>query len=144
MVHFPSREPSMKTGVLCGVACVGAFVLAMPMLLNRDGAAPRPGKDTSDSIVQTSEPPEPTATPTAKPTAGPSPKPTAPPEVKKVDVEPIRLDTPKKDGATGQKIYESVLSSTVWINNPGCGFGSGALINAEDKLVLTNYHVVFR
>lgn len=44
----------------------------------------------------------------------------------------------------GQQIYEKALKSTVWINNPGLGFGSGALINAEDRLVLTNYHVVFR
>src|SRR5262245_62094913 len=45
---------------------------------------------------------------------------------------------------SGQKVYEKVLKSTVWINNPGQGFASGCLINAEEKLVLTNYHVVCR
>ncbi len=51
---------------------------------------------------------------------------------------------PAPEPLTGQQIYERALKATVWINNPGMGFGSGALINAEDKLVLTNYHVVFR
>jgi hypothetical protein len=52
--------------------------------------------------------------------------------------------TSPEERLSGQKIYEKTLRSTVWINNPGLGFGSGALVNAEDKLVLTNYHVVFR
>ncbi len=43
---------------------------------------------------------------------------------------------------TGHQIYEQALKSTVWINNPGTGSGSGSLINAEEKMVLTNYHVV--
>jgi S1-C subfamily serine protease len=135
----------MKTGVICGVACFGAFALAMPILLNRDGASPRPRKDAEEAPAIVEEV-QPTPKASAKPTSQPSPSsaPTSAAEVKKKDVEPIRLEAPKKDGVSGQKIYETVLNSTVWINNPGFGFGSGALINAADKLVLTNYHVVFR
>jgi len=52
-------------------------------------------------------------------------------------------DPPVTGKLSGQQIYEKVLKSTVWINNPGIGSGSGALINAQERLVITNYHVVF-
>ncbi len=47
---------------------------------------------------------------------------------------------------TGQQIYEKTLKSTVWIvgfAGPGQVSGSGFLVNLQERLVVTNYHVVF-
>jgi S1-C subfamily serine protease len=54
--------------------------------------------------------------------------------------EPVATDTP----LNGKGVYDRALRSCVFINNSGIGFGSGALVNAKDKLVVTNYHVVHR
>src|SRR5437763_7796511 len=46
----------------------------------------------------------------------------------------------------GERVYQNVLKSTVWIYSPRGGgkaaTGSGALIDRRRHLVLTNYHVV--
>jgi S1-C subfamily serine protease len=51
-----------------------------------------------------------------------------------------KTDTPSR--LTGQQIYSRLLKSAVWVNNPGMGWGTGVLINAQDRLAITNYHVV--
>ncbi|HYV39466.1 MAG TPA: serine protease [Gemmataceae bacterium] len=56
--------------------------------------------------------------------------------------QPAKAEQPVK--LSGQEVYERVLKSTVWINNPSLGSGTGVLINAQEKLVLTNFHVVAR
>ena len=72
----------------------------------------------------------------------------AAPIAKKNNVEPLAIAQPnpaKNDTAaklTGQQVYERVLKSTVWINNPGVGSGTGVLVDAKEKLVLTNFHVI--
>jgi S1-C subfamily serine protease len=55
--------------------------------------------------------------------------------------------TKKNDSAdTGEKVYDRALHSTVWILVPIGGTraytGSGSLIDANRRLILTNYHVV--
>jgi len=55
---------------------------------------------------------------------------------------PEKTELPAK--LTGTQVYERVLKSTVWINNPEMGFGTGVLINAKERTVLTNYHVICR
>ena len=60
----------------------------------------------------------------------------------KANQDVAKGSTNKEVILTGQQIYEKAMKSTVWINNPGMGSGSGILVNAEDKLILTNYHVV--
>src|SRR5712671_2935875 len=46
----------------------------------------------------------------------------------------------------GERVYQSVLKSTVWIHSSRGGgkvaTGSGSLIDRRRHLVLTNYHVV--
>jgi S1-C subfamily serine protease len=48
--------------------------------------------------------------------------------------------------AGGEKVYRHALRSTVWIISPRSGglaaSGTGSLIDAKKKLVITNYHVV--
>jgi HEAT repeat protein/S1-C subfamily serine protease len=47
--------------------------------------------------------------------------------------------------ADGQKIYQRLLKSTVLIITPktgGIGIGSGSLIDATNRIILTNHHVV--
>lgn len=46
---------------------------------------------------------------------------------------------------TGAKLYEQAVPSVVWVlsdRSGGLATGSGALIDADKRLVLTNYHVV--
>lgn len=45
----------------------------------------------------------------------------------------------------GSKVYRQVVPSVVWVHSPqgrGLATGSGALVDRERRLVLTNYHVV--
>ncbi len=58
------------------------------------------------------------------------------------DLTPIKVE--RSGELKGQDVYKRLLKSAVWINNPGMGWGTGTLVNAEDKLVVTNYHVVYR
>ena len=48
--------------------------------------------------------------------------------------------------AGGEKVYRQTLRSTVWVISPRSGglaaSGTGSLIDAKKKLVITNYHVV--
>jgi S1-C subfamily serine protease len=134
----------MKIGSIVAIVCAGALGLAVPMLMHREDA-PRPQKKTPAASPE----PQTAAKPSQAAKPSPEPKQAAPkpaPEEKKIeDLSPLVLEAPKKDTKlNGQTIYERALPSTVWINNPGTGFGSGTLINAKDRLVLTNYHVVFR
>src|ERR1019366_250245 len=53
------------------------------------------------------------------------------------------------DKNAGQQISDKLRKSTVWIRtlpnaNGGYFMGSGMLVNAEEKIVVTNYHVVAR
>ena len=69
-----------------------------------------------------------------------------PPKKKGKDKSPVVLLDPALPGSKldGRQVYDRVLKSTVWINNPGLGSGTGIVIDAEQKLVLTNFHVVTR
>ena len=65
------------------------------------------------------------------------------------DVQPLVNPAPLKversgKPLSGSDVYNRLLKSAVWINNPNMGWGTGMLVNAEDKLVVTNYHVVYR
>lgn len=42
---------------------------------------------------------------------------------------------------TPEQVYKELLSSTAWIIT-NYGSGSGVLVHPEEKLVLTNYHVI--
>jgi S1-C subfamily serine protease len=42
----------------------------------------------------------------------------------------------------GEKVYQRTLKATVWIMGAKGGWGSGSLIDATQRLVITNYHVV--
>jgi hypothetical protein len=70
-----------------------------------------------------------------------------PPQAKDSSSAPT-IGTPEPGAPTtplnGKGVYDRALRSCVFINNSGIGFGSGALVNAKDKLVVTNYHVVHR
>ncbi len=49
------------------------------------------------------------------------------------------------DAPTGAQIYKKAIPSVVWIHSKrprGLATGSGSLVDAERRLVLTNYHVV--
>ncbi|MGF1581357.1 MAG: trypsin-like peptidase domain-containing protein [Gemmataceae bacterium] len=48
-------------------------------------------------------------------------------------VSPIRAD---------QSVYRKVLPSSVWIIRPGQNTGSGVLVDAKRRWIVTNYHVV--
>ncbi len=55
---------------------------------------------------------------------------------------PAAADEPKAEGA---KVYKKAVPSVVWIHSKranGLATGSGALIDKDRRLVLTNYHVV--
>lgn len=56
--------------------------------------------------------------------------------------EPKTIPMPPPRRLTGQEVYEKAVSSTVFIANPGRGFGSGSLVDAQKRLILTNYHVI--
>jgi len=50
-----------------------------------------------------------------------------------------------QEAAGGAKVYKDAVASTVWIHSTrtlGLATGSGTLIDAGKRLVLTNYHVV--
>jgi V8-like Glu-specific endopeptidase len=52
---------------------------------------------------------------------------------------------PGQEAIGGAKVYKDAVSSTVWIHSTrpdGKATGSGTLIDAEKRLVLTNFHVV--
>ena len=52
---------------------------------------------------------------------------------------------PAQEAAGGAKIYKEAVASTVWVHSArvaGLATGSGTLIDANRRLVLTNYHVV--
>lgn len=44
-------------------------------------------------------------------------------------------------GADGERIYQQLLKSTVWVI-AGTNTGTGSLVDAERKLIVTNHHVV--
>jgi HEAT repeat protein len=44
---------------------------------------------------------------------------------------------------SGSDVYKHALSSVAWILNPRGSMGTGTLIDEKNRLVLTNYHVVF-
>ncbi len=53
--------------------------------------------------------------------------------------------SPAQEPKGGAKVYRDAVGSTVWIHSArrsGPATGSGTLVDAERKLVLTNYHVV--
>ncbi len=50
-----------------------------------------------------------------------------------------------QEPAAGAKVYKQAIPSVVWVHSTrdkGLATGSGSLIDAERRLVLTNYHVV--
>jgi HEAT repeat protein len=44
---------------------------------------------------------------------------------------------------SGSDVYKHALKSVAWILNPAGSMGTGTLIDQKNRLVLTNYHVVF-
>ncbi len=53
--------------------------------------------------------------------------------------------SPAQEATGGAKIYKDAVASTVWVHSTrdaGLATGSGTLIDANRRLVLTNYHVV--
>jgi S1-C subfamily serine protease len=76
-------------------------------------------------------------------------KPSTEPAPVKKTPEPVKLakDEPKSSPPTvpvklsGQQVYDRLLKSTVWVTQ-GTGWGTGVLVDAEEKLVITNHHVV--
>ena len=52
---------------------------------------------------------------------------------------------PAQEATGGAKVYKEAVASTVWVHSTrtaGLATGSGTLIDANRRLVLTNYHVV--
>jgi len=91
------------------------------------GDGPQPGK------------PEP-----GKPEPG-KPEPGKPEPGKPQPVGPQPGPGPREAGAASSSIYKYVLKSTAWIvtrHVEGGAMGSGELIDRDNRLVLTNYHVV--
>jgi len=55
------------------------------------------------------------------------------------------LPTFAQEPSAGEKVYKQAIPSVVWIHSTranGLATGSGSLIDAERRLVLTNFHVV--
>ncbi len=52
-------------------------------------------------------------------------------------------DQPRPE-LTLPEIYKATLRSTAWVRNPGVGEGTGWLVDAQQRLVITNHHVVER
>jgi hypothetical protein len=97
------------------------------------GPRPLPGPGSKDPRVLEG-PPAPQPKPEPKPEPKPAPKPR----------EPESAPAPGK-ALTGEEINLRLLKSTAFIVTAeagGIGCGSGSLIHADRKLVLTNYHVV--
>jgi HEAT repeat protein len=84
----------------------------------------------------------PVTNPNANPNAGSVPNPKDPPKKDPA----TRTTTPVAgSGASREEIYQHVLKSTVLILVPtqgGIAAGTGSLIDAKNRLVLTNFHVV--
>ncbi len=52
-------------------------------------------------------------------------------------------DIPETVAVSGSDVYKHALNSVAWILNPAGSMGTGTLIDQKNRLVLTNYHVVF-
>jgi S1-C subfamily serine protease len=58
---------------------------------------------------------------------------------------PLVAAPPEKDAPGGGNVYKKAIKSVTWIVAPrdeGFGQGSGSLIDRNDRIVITNYHVV--
>ena len=138
----------MKTGLVFAILFASALGVAAPLLLHQPAAphqAKKPPVPKAESqtaaVVSAKEEPEIEVT-KFEPSViiNAELKPFTAPAKAPID-EPL---LPKRAKLSGDEIYAKALNSTVWIINPSSrGSGSGVLINAKEKYVVTNYHVVF-
>jgi HEAT repeat protein len=138
-----SREKKSNTGVIvavgviAGVVLIGGGVAAALVLSSNKGKAEK-------VVVQS---PELALTPKV-----PDSKPKNEGDDNKID-DGAKPPEPIKGRLTGPQVYHHLLRSTVWIVNSEeirvggavgtrIGSGSGVLVHRDQRLILTNYHVV--
>src|SRR5262249_5027741 len=129
------------------VACIAGSIV----WLVRSGTLDRPVAQNKGAITQNQE--RPTEPKKEEPKKEEPKKEEPKKEEPKKERPPSEGDSPSGEPyqrLTAEQIYPALLKSTVWIVTldpltlARLGFGSGVLVHRNQKLILTNYHVVQR
>jgi S1-C subfamily serine protease/HEAT repeat protein len=166
----PASSPALLWGLIGGGVCATALLVVVIFLAlrSRTPAPPPEPVNPENKIAQAPADPVAPALPVVEPDrVAPSIKIGAVPTTKFVPTIPPRTDSaPKpveapaapadsvaglfdflKDRGeapklSGQQVYEQILKSCVFILNPDGSGGSGSLVDAKNRIVITNHHVV--
>lgn len=123
--RYPHMIAAASGAVAAGFA-IGAFLLIDALVLNPSPKPSTGGAETAQ--LAKSDIPKQTET---------EPKPPEP-----VEKSPKETAAP----ASAEQVYKRLLKSTAWIvvtpRGGGVGWGSGALVHQDRRLVFTNFHVI--